>query len=285
MKKRNESTPLGDKLRLLAAPYAGTGDKARAEGLMQAADIVDGELTALTGKALVDALRVMVRAELEEFVADVVAAVRSEDAPPAASSRPRRGGMIVGRGQARIIERPATPARPRASSPTPSDMPTGELRCLVAIAQHAPGPVTREQLTALTGYKRSTRDLYLQSLARRGYVTRDVHGIRVTSSGLGVLPAAFEPLPTGKALLEHWLRELPEGERRVLDYVARFYPHPIHRDRVGDTLGYRRSTRDLYLQKLERRRLLEKTGAGHVLARSILFDPPSDEVIAKVARS
>lgn len=284
MKKRTDpATPLGDKLRKLAIAYVSDGNKQRAEGLAQAADVVDASLPELTGKAMVDALRVMMRAELEEFVADVVAAVRSDEAPPAATSRPRRGGMIVGRGQARIVERIAAPS-PRASSPTRVDMPAGELRCLVAIAQHAPAAVTREQLTALTGYKRSTRDLYLQSLTRRGYVTRSDDGIRVTSSGLGILPAAFEPLPTGKALLAHWLRELPEGERRVLDYVAKFYPHPIHRDRIGDTLGYKRSTRDLYVQKLERRRLLEKTGAGHVIARAILFDPPDAEVLAKVAR-
>jgi hypothetical protein len=260
---------------------------------MQAADVVDGELTALSGRALVDALRVMMRAELEEFVADVVAALRSDGA--AAPEPPRgkgRGGMIVGRGKSTIVpvDLPPPPAPPRRSSPAARDvargnMSAGEYRCLVAIAQHAPASVTREQLTALTGYKRSTRDLYLQGLTRRAYVARAGEGVTATPAGVAALPPDFEPLPTGKALLSHWLRELPEGEARVLELLAKFYPHPVHRDRVGDSLGYRRSTRDLYLQKLERRRLAEKTGGGHVMARAILFDPPSAEVLAKVARS
>ena len=37
-----------------------------------------------------------------------------------------------------------------------------------------------------------------------------------TAEGLAELGPDFEPLPTGPALLEHWMRELPEGERNVL---------------------------------------------------------------------
>ena len=39
----------------------------------------------------------------------------------------------------------------------------GEIKILTAVAQH-PGGVTREQLSVLTGYKRSSRDTYLLRL-------------------------------------------------------------------------------------------------------------------------
>ncbi len=48
-------------------------------------------------------------------------------------------------------------------------LPKGERAVLIAAAQH-PNGVTRQQLTVLTGYKRSSRDAYIQRLRERGYI-------------------------------------------------------------------------------------------------------------------
>ena len=55
----------------------------------------------------------------------------------------------------------------------------------VSVAQFAKAlGVTRQQLTILTGYKRSTRDAYIQRLRERGHV--EASGDRVTATQSGV---------------------------------------------------------------------------------------------------
>jgi hypothetical protein len=104
-----------------------------------------------------------------------------------------------------------------------ADLPRGEQQVLTAIAQHREG-VTREQITVLTGYKRSTRDAYVQRLRERGLV--DVGGDRIvaTGDGLAALGPDFKPLPKGAALRKYWTERLPQGERRVFEVVANLWP-------------------------------------------------------------
>jgi hypothetical protein len=145
----------------------------------------------------------------------------------------------------------------------------GELRILTAVAQHQDG-VTREQITVLTGYKRSSRDTYLQRLRARGLI---VDGPRITATEAGVaeLGPDFEFLPTGSALLEHWRQQLPQGERAVLEVVVAAWPSPVHRERISEATEYQRSSRDTYLQRLRSRRLVEYVGPGEVRASEQLF--------------
>lgn len=146
----------------------------------------------------------------------------------------------------------------------------GEMALLIAIAQS--GQASREQLGIMTGYKRSSRDAYLQRLRTRGLI-QDVGGdIALTQEGEAALPKNFEPLPTGRALLEHWLSILPEGEKIVLQVVASQYPHDVDRERISDVTNYKRSSRDAYLQRLKTRRLISDSGKGKVIASDLLFD-------------
>jgi uncharacterized protein len=145
------------------------------------------------------------------------------------------------------------PANHPAAGPG-QDLPKGERAVLTAVAQHADG-VTREQLTVLTGYKRSTRDAYVQRLRERGHVV-DGERIKATQAGVDALGGDFEPLPTGDALREHWLKRLPEGERLVLQVLVSAYPKTVEREAISEATGYKRSTRDAYLQRLGARRLV-----------------------------
>jgi hypothetical protein len=95
----------------------------------------------------------------------------------------------------------------------------GERKILIAAAQHQ-GGVTREQLSILTGYKRSTRDAYVQRLRRRGHMAERAGRLIATESGVLKLGSDHEPLPTGAALLPHCLERLPEAERALLELVA-----------------------------------------------------------------
>jgi uncharacterized protein len=158
--------------------------------------------------------------------------------------------------------------RRSASGPGDPGLPKGERAVLTAIAQHPDG-VTREQLTILTGYKRSTRDAYVQRLRERGHLV-DGERITATQAGVDALGADFEPLPTGDALREHWLRRLPEGERLVLQVLVGAYPKTVEREAISEATGYKRSTRDAYLQRLGARRLVTSDRDG-VRAAEALF--------------
>lgn len=178
-------------------------------------------------------------------------------------------------------ERPGVPPAPRPGPPLPrrvhldlthrdtkpgksSKLGAGERTILTAITQHPDG-VTREQLTVLTGYKRSSRDTFLQRLHAAGLVERQDDGrIAATRAGVKELGPGFRPLPTGRALLEHWLERLPEGERRVLDVVAKAHPRAVERAAIDERTGYKRSSRDTFLQRLGARRLVVSEGRGAV---------------------
>lgn len=165
--------------------------------------------------------------------------------------------------------RPAPAARrtePRAAG----SIGKGERVILTAIAQHEDG-VTREQLTVLTGYKRSSRDTYLQKLQQRGLIEPGVGGtIIVTAAGFDELGDDFEPLPTGDALRAHWMSELGGGERAILGVVCDAWPDWIERSAIDESTLYKRSSRDTYLQKLAARRLIE-VERGAVRASDQLF--------------
>jgi len=123
----------------------------------------------------------------------------------------------------------------------------------------------------LTGYKRSSRDTYLQRLSAAGLVDTSADLIRTTEAGLGALGPEFEPLPTGDALREHWMGKLPGGERRVFEMVITAWPNPVDREAISETTGYKRSSRDTYLQRLKARRLVVETGPRQVRAAEGLF--------------
>lgn len=170
----------------------------------------------------------------------------------------------------RPAPRPAPP-RPRtngAAAPHDGSLGKGERAVLIAIAQHNEG-VDREQITILTGYKRSTRDAYVQRLQAAGLV--DVGPpITATDAGFAALPPDFEPLPKGDELREHWLQRLPAGERAVFAVLVEAYPSAVSRDEITERTSYKRSTRDAYIQRLGLRKLVNAEG-GEVSASAFLF--------------
>jgi hypothetical protein len=162
------------------------------------------------------------------------------------------------------------PPRPQREAAAPilrkpkGATPRGERRLLIAIAEHPDG-VTRKQLTVLTGYKRSSRDTYLQRLRTQGLIAQgryadayiaDGDRIRVTEKGIQELGNAYVPLPRGEALITHWRERLPAGERHILDALLTAWPRSVGRDELSFTTGYKRSSRDTYVQRLCSRELV-----------------------------
>jgi hypothetical protein len=195
-------------------------------------------------------------------LASCVAQAMSRPSPVPPASRPAARAL------------PARTAAPRpahaAGAPGPGSLPKGERAVLTAVAQHD-GGVTREQLGVLTGYKRSSRDTYLQRLREQGLVEAGER-IVVTAAGIEALGPDFAPLPTGGALLEHWRGRLPTGERAVLEVLVAAWPGSVEREHISTVTNYQRSSRDTYLQRLRARQLVADAGAGRLGASDLLFD-------------
>lgn len=162
--------------------------------------------------------------------------------------------------------RPA-PATPSAGS---SDIPKGERAVLVGLAQHGDRGCTREMLTVLTGYKRSTRNTYLQRLGTAGLVEERGGRFYATADGLAAL-GDYNPLPTGADLLAYHLANLPAGEAATLEAIAAAHPHGILRDDLQEITGYKRSTSNTYVQRLATRELVDPQGSV-IVAAELLFD-------------
>ena len=145
----------------------------------------------------------------------------------------------------------------------------GERTILTAIAQH-PGGVSREQLTVLTGYRRSSRDTYLQRLLGPGYAGCDGGRIFATDLGVQTLGDDYAPLPVGDALRGYWMERLGGGEKAILEVVCAAYPQAVERERISEETRYQRSSRDTYLQRLAARQLVI-CERGTVRAQEALF--------------
>ncbi len=261
LEKQAKAGPAAPAPKLKEVPALSAKDRAALERTVDRLEAFAGRLEAVCAELNTHAPHARATAD------SLRKALGAPPAPPIAEMRALERVVREGRRAP-----PPPPRRPNghAGAADPS-LPKGERITLIAIAQHPDG-VTREQLTVLTGYKRSTRDAYLQRLRERGH-TDDAGGRIVASdSGVAALGSDYEPLPTGDALREHWLEpgRLPEGEARVLDVLCAAYPKAVAREKIDEATGFKRSTRDAYLQRLGARRLVS-SGRDGVIASAELF--------------
>lgn len=148
-------------------------------------------------------------------------------------------------------------------------LPVGEKAILVACIQFVNG-LSRGQLTVLTGYKRSSRDAYIQRLKEKKYLVQHADVLKATE--LGITAAGnYKPLPTGFELQEYWLNKLPAGEAKILKVLIDIWPDSISRDVISDSTGYMRSSRDAYIQRMLAKEILTIPDRGMVKASDTLF--------------
>ena len=152
-------------------------------------------------------------------------------------------------------------------------LPVGEATTLRALIQYASG-LRREQLTILTGYKRSTRDAYIARLREKGLVDAQGERVVATSHGVQAMPDA-EPLPVGLALQEFWTSRLPRGETAILGVLLNARGVERSREQLSEETGFKRSTRDAYLSRLSAKELVIDVGRGYVKASPTLFEVAS----------
>lgn len=169
----------------------------------------------------------------------------------------------------------APPPTPRPAPSAPTD--TGEVgsgglrRIMIALAQ-CPKGLTNRQIGVRAGLssKSGTFSTYLSRARTNGWITgRGV--LEITQEGLAAL-GSYEPLPSGPALLDHWLRELGDsGAARLLRAVAAAYPASLSNAEAAEraSLSSNSGTFSTYLSKLRTLELVE--GRGELRASDDLF--------------
>lgn len=163
------------------------------------------------------------------------------------------------------VRKPAAIQQPTSNG----TLPIGEEKILAACIQF-PNGVTRQQLTVLTGFKRSTRDAYIARLREKQYVGTTADLVIAEQPGRDALPHA-QPLPVGEELRQHWMGRLPEGERRIFEILVNNYPEPVDREFISEQTGFKRSTRDAYLSRMSAKMLFTEPARGQVKASDQLF--------------
>lgn len=147
----------------------------------------------------------------------------------------------------------------------------GQRKILSVLAQYPAGR-TRTQIAILAGYAHNGGGFrnYLGALRSAGYV--DGHDPqRITDAGIRAL-GAFEPLPTGRALLDHWLGALGKAERSALHVLADAYPKALTSEDVARRAGYEAAGGG-FRNALGKLRTLELiNGRGELRASDTLFE-------------
>jgi hypothetical protein len=113
----------------------------------------------------------------------------------------------------------------------------GRKRMLTALAQRPQG-LNHTQLAIRTGMssKGGTFQKYLGELRTAGWVEGGRDRLCITQEGLKAL-GSFQPLPMGKALLDHWVAELGGGKARILEVLAHNYPNELSAEQVSAETG------------------------------------------------
>lgn len=179
------------------------------------------------------------------------------------------------------------PKRAVISAPTPSivtteragksnnDLPTqmgkAERSILSVLAQFADGR-TRSQVATLSGYSAKSSSLgnALSRLRTLGYINKSGEPIRATNEGIDAIAGQYEPLPTGRALLDHWNSKLGKAERIILGVAIEAWPASLSREEVARLSGYS-ETSSSFGNALSKLRTLELiSGRGEILAEDTL---------------
>lgn len=171
---------------------------------------------------------------------------------------------------------PKPPIVMRTASPKPSNghsasLPKAQGLILTALAQYAGGR-TKNQVAILAGYAVNGGGFNnaISALRSADFISGSGDNLIITAAGMEAL-GDFDPLPTGDALLQHWLGQIGKAERAALAALARRYPDSASKEEVAAEAGYEPSGGG-FNNALSRLRSLELIeGRGYLKASDALF--------------
>jgi uncharacterized protein len=173
--------------------------------------------------------------------ASITAALaRAQDAsvPPAAPA-PRAAASVT----------PVRPALPRPAPVEPqanagdggnASVTLGKAhRAVLGVLAQFPEGRSKTQLALLSGYsvKSSSFGNTLSALRTAGLINRG-NPIQIMPEGVATIGDGWEPLPTGEALVDHWMTQLGKAERTILRYLLESYPQPRSKEDISAATDY-----------------------------------------------
>lgn len=208
--------------------------------------------------------------EIVGLAGDLTGALRRvSGAPVAVQERPRHIPPPPAPAATRAVSAPLPP-RDTADAP---DRPLGKAERLVlsVLAQYPQGR-TKTQVALLTGYASSGGGFNnaISALRSMGYLEGGKDQLVATPAGMDAIAGSVEQLPTGTALLDHWLShpKLGKAERLVLSHLHGIYPSAAAKEEVAQAAGYEPSGGG-FNNAISRLRTLELiTGPGTALRAS-----------------
>lgn len=109
----------------------------------------------------------------------------------------------------------------------------------------------------------------LGALRSRALITRG-EPMQITEAGLREL-GPYDPLPSGRALLDHWMGNLGKAEKLILQAAVDAYPGALNKQQVAVAAGYE-ANGGAFNNALGRLRTLELIkGRGEIRASETLF--------------
>lgn len=172
-----------------------------------------------------------------------------------------------------VVDRPAPAPRKPVSNGGGSIGQSGLRRILVALAQRPQGLSTRQiGVRAGLSSKSGSFNTYMSRARSSGWIVGDRGHVQITDEGLIAL-GDYDPLPTGDALLQHWLSDLGDsGASRILSTLADAYPQSLTKREVAEraALSGTSGSFNTYLSRLRSLELIE--GRGELKASEELFD-------------
>lgn len=148
----------------------------------------------------------------------------------------------------------------------------GKRRILTALAQYEAGLSARKlSLLIDMSPKGGTWRTYMAELRSKGWITGSSDHLAITEAGATAL-GSWEPLPTGRELIEYWRRKLGDsGKRAIFDIVINAYPRGVPQETVSErtNIAIAGGTWRTYMAELRGLGLIE--GRGELKASEDLF--------------
>ncbi len=166
-------------------------------------------------------------------------------------------GELSGAANARSVPRSPGGAPPDSSvSLGPTD------RAVLATLASFPEGRTQKQVAILSGYSAKSGGFFgsLAKLRRYELIVGSAGDIRITDTGLAAL-GPYDPLPTGRALIDYWIAKLPRAEGVILRALIEAGPDGLSQEDLGARTGYS-TTSGGFFGALAKLRALQLIGGG-----------------------
>jgi hypothetical protein len=264
-------------LAALATQKATAKTKPAAHDSTRALQARVAELTQQLANAAKPQIRTVAAVSAEDLAAAARLAASLEETAKSMQAAARELSASIATARlSQIAARPVLPASraPHSapacapSQPVPRSsgaLPKAERKILTALAQF--GPCSKPRLAALTGYAVNGGGFNnaLGALRSNGAI-QGTDPIDPTADGISAL-GAFTPLPTGQALIDQWLGQLPKAERTIFAALTAIYPSAIAKDQLAADTGYQ-PTGGGFNNALGRLRTLELITRGNEIRAS-----------------